>query len=720
MKYRFIEGRPVPSPELIRALARFRVTHYIPKYINIAQAAQHDKFAERYFVEFIPFLDPNSIVLGRDRSLVERAPEEDWKTMPTGRQNANPAHPKTWEIYFGELDKWLPQFHGGFVSIGMDKTYQNAHGARWNVSPESRALNLSAGPLLAHFLNKIHDKAKQHGKRLFMHDTPFFRNHTLSYPGDPDPSWLKALPLIPRDIVFNVWHWKKDTTLDPLGKTYGHELIHLIADDRDWRKPATEGEHMPWEYPGAFAGINCYMAESSFTPNKLLDAAWVAWNPAAVRPHDPDADAAVARYVPLWNFLADGVPMPRSLLAQPADFTPLDISAAANRSRVDPVPCDGKGWVDMGPNVDLRALPAGRIDMAGVPFQIIDESKNNGASIVMVQNRLYTDKTLPSSVEINAKNVKAASLLFLHCLDHAPGWHYLRHKELAGYYYIVFEDGSCDKIQITYATNISNWDGPTRWPYNPCGHTMSQARLAWSGQTTSGLDAYLYVTEWVNPRPDLKIQKIVLRSTFDPVFMNPMLLAITATHPRLGIAPAKRKLPIAASLLAAPKPVGVPLDLSGGKDESERRYVAPDGTTIEAASINNGLSDAIAYGFAQDWRSYVGMVTVDGHQSARADELIFTFPKPVPLTGALVTSRYREQRKAQNFPPMVYDLFIDVFVNGAWEQKASALATCPEETGPAWMPLTGEPVQKLRLRQKRCQGTPDYAGYSFIQLFRKE
>jgi hypothetical protein len=726
MPIRIIEGRAVPSQNLVRALARFRVRYYTAKQINLTQAAEHDAFAQRYFVSFIPFLDFNSTVLQTDPTLTERPSSERLEDVPQdSRRNANPGHPRTWEIYFSVLDKWLPKFHGDIVYIGMDETHHYSAGSRWNVSPESRALNMSAGPLLAYTLNKIDKKAKEYGKRVFMHDTPFCRDWTLSYDGDPDPDWSKAIPHLPKDIMFNVWHWNKKWVLDRLGAKYGYTLVYLCTGDRDWRPVENmdpNEDYPPTEFPGYFQGMNNYMAESSFTASKLLETVNVAWNPEAIRPKDPRANAITSRYVMLWNQIHLGETIPPSLVAQPSDFKPVDIAKAANRSRIDEVAYDGQGWVDMGPNVDLRALKSGDINLAGIPFRIIDESANSGQSLVMVHNARYTDRTLPASVEIDTKDLKAASLVFLHCLDNAPGWNYLRRRELAGYYFMVYADGTYSRWELKYGTSIGTWDGQHYpWEYAPGGDTMPYGQLAWSGQTQSGLTAKLYTTEWVNPKPDVPIRKIILRSTVEPTNMNPMLLAVTAVDPRLGTT-LDEKLP-SVDMLKPVAPVGVAIDLANGKDESELRYIAPDGTVIWADKLHNGLSERTGNAFlTNDYRSYVGLVTMDNQQAARTDVLYFTLPKPTVLTGLTVLGRFREQRKAANFAPMSFSHKVDVSDDGgkSWKEVAGTDFSTPEETGAQWIALPDKPVQMLRIRQFRAEGTTDYHGYARVQLYRKE
>lgn len=707
MTVRYVQGRPIPDKNLVRALARFRVTHYEPQARYLAQAAQWDKEAQRYFVQFIPHLGFNEVVLSADENLTERPVDEDVKTMPRGRRNANPAHPKSWEIYEAAVAKWLPQFHGDFVHINYDETYQTSGGAFWNVSPESRALNLSAGDLIAWQINRIDKLFKQHGKSIAMHDTLFMGNHTLSYAGDPNPSWHTAMPKLPRDIKFLVWH-PKDA--GPLLHKAGFELYSLVLDERDWRQV---------ELPGIYNGLTAYMAESSFTPAKLIDLIGVTWNLSAPRPNDPVAAMTTTRYIPLWRELHEGVRAP-SQYAAPNDFTTLDISAAANRSRLDDVAFDGRGFVDLGGNCDMRALPAGTYELAGIPFKILDESANAGRSIVMIHNHGDFNQILPADVIIDVADLKAASLIFLHNLENRPGWNYLRRKELAGFYIIEYEDGSYGKHEIKYAVNTATWDGrPTNSGYSPKGHAMTDGFLAWEGDTTSGLPAFLYATEWTNPRPDKTITRIHLRSPKNWGNMNPMLYAVTAVNPRLASPQASPPEMPAMQLLADAQPTGTPYDLSGGKEESENRYVAPDGTVISSADIYNLLANHVRWDVI-DYRSRVSMVNADGnYTTVRAWKVDYAFPKPTALTGALVTGGFRRERKTENFGQALFDYHIETSADGGktWQTASTVKATSPEEHGPQWLAIGDAPVTNLRVAVKPLNVNSD--GIQRVVLYRR-
>ncbi|MHC4872538.1 MAG: glycoside hydrolase family 20 zincin-like fold domain-containing protein [Planctomycetota bacterium] len=709
-KYRIIEGRPIATKNLIRALARFKLNYYTPQMRPhlMKAAADLNEYSKRYFLKFIPFIDFNRVVLQKDMNLTERAPDEKLENLGTARRNANPGHPKSWEIFYAACDKWLPDFHGDLVYINYDETYQVTNGSRWNVSKESRALGLSAGQLIAYTMKRIDKKFKEYGKRIMLMDTPFMKKISLSYPGDPDPLWLKGLPNLPKDVLFNNWH--RNYT-EELFKKHGFEQVELILDDKDWRKDV---------YPGALQGLSAYMAESAFTPAKLLDLAWVAWNTKAIRPKDPIALNNVVKAIGLWNFIYEGTQSP-TLFAGDSDYTAIDLSASANLSRIDEKAGDGIGFVDMGSNFDMRALPSGKIVMADIPFTIIDEKKNNGKSIVKIENRMLVDKSFPSEIEIDMKGIKASSLIFLGALHNRPGWNYLRRKEHAGIYFITYEDGSSSLLDLKYGTNVANWDGlPVNSGYNPRSHNMSKGTLAWEGDTTSGMKAFLYMTEWINPRPDQKIKKIIMRASYSPGNMNPMLFALTAVNHKLGKRDEKAKL-YTEEKVKFDIPQGQLLDIRGGTDQSEVKYTAPNGIVVETKNIYNALSDSLNQQSMHDYRSYVGHIALDGEQAARAKTIVFTLPEKQDLTGLMVTPIYRLERKAQDFTETHSDIILEISNDNGktWQKENIYKDATPEWFGPSWIPFKSKGIKMFRITQNMHKGQRNVNGFSYVEIYKK-
>ena len=87
--------------------------------------------------------------------------------------------------------------------------------------------------------------------------------------------------------------------------------------------------------------------------------------------------------------------------------TPLDLSKAVNMGFTDKVDSDGKGgWTDQGPSNDLRMLPAGKMVLKGVPFQIADEKKSGhpGAIVVAGERRKFA----PYEAELPLPEMKGA------------------------------------------------------------------------------------------------------------------------------------------------------------------------------------------------------------------------------------------------------------------------------------------------------------------------
>jgi hypothetical protein len=717
---RYVQGRRAVDENLIRGLARMKINYY--HFSNISAAAATVPFtpiAEKYCVKLVMPAEPR-FLLPAHPELAELNAGEDYAKMEKSRVNFCPSNPKLWELYFAEVDKWLDKLNGDYVSVSYDEMYQSGSGARYNVCPLCRARNLHSWEVLADSLNRMAGHFAKHGKKLFMLDTCFF-GRTISNKEDTDSDWRKALDKIPKDTLIGVWHPKE---------------VNKILGERGF--PQLRWANSPYgkkkeSFPQStvdgvsYVGLCINMLDAPFSYTRLVGLAQVTWSPNRAYCDDEAGSLAMDHMMPSLRRVLDNARSPAAE-ASPDQFFAVDLTQAANNSFVDEAPCDGKGWADLGPNLDLRAIVPGERKFCGVPFTVIDEKRNDGRGFVMVQNWGYADRTLPNRAEF-AVGRKAASMIFLHALQERPGQGYLRKNELAGYYIAVYEDGTYARMDIKYDINAEPWLSSTRDAEGnlPAATAIKRGSAAWRGETRSGNLALLYATEWINPRPTKTIEKIILLAAWKMSPMNPMLVAVTGVAPRGDELDEKGTWPPAVNLTPA-SPVGIPVDLLGGreetikvkdadgkeKDEPWRRYVAPDGTVLEGSPI-----ERVATGYHPGTHPTVasvanvltpGNVYFDPKQGTKG-ELIFTFPSARRLTGVLLHGPVRSERKVDDFGPARPQAAVSISDDGVKWTTALKSTGYDEEQGPRFIPFPDKPVRKVRLEGN---------GFSLVQFYKPQ
>jgi hypothetical protein len=664
---RYIVANRRLTPPLVRALARLKINYFDNGIGNVTtdSARNFDRYArgiapmaDRYFIKLTPGVQFNWAWMPDPERFVERAPGEPLEKLGHGRRNPCPSDPEMWKRFLEILDIAASSCNSDFVNLNLDEMQQPANGSRWNVCDRCRARNLAGHELWAETLRRLDAHLAAQGRRALLNDSPFWKPG-ISNPQDKINDWRLAAEALAREgrakrFTVYVWHPKEVT--ERLSKL-GFPLLR-------WRDRVPSAEDAQGPYDGYYMNL----ADGPFDLAVAAGAAQMAWSPGRLASGTEEFDAAVERMQPAVRELVDGLALP-SWRPGPKEFFSVDLRAAANLSRFDEDPCDGKGgWVDLGSEMDLRALAPGRRSFAGVPFEIIDEGRNGGRSCVLAQNPALPDRTHPQRVEFPVDRT-AASLLFLHTLTERPGQNYVRKAELAGYYLIVYDDGLFAKEEIKYNITAANWDGlPTSWGYSPKGKTMKRATLAWQGRTRAGVTAALYYAEWVNPRPDRKIARVVLSAPHLPRAASPILLAVT------GVAPTPADKPFGGdlrplSLLTPGRPVGRPMDLAGGRALSAERYVAPDGTVLSAPGIENKADVAGCDPFWSCAASVLygglhGVRSATGHQP-----LLFTFPEPRALTGVEVTPAFREEASTSDFRGLPRAYAIELSPDGfSWRE----------------------------------------------------
>lgn len=683
---RLIQGRREVSEELIRALARFKINYY--QFIRFGEEESRlVPLADKYRVKLMINAPPH-MVIGQHPEFVELNPGEKLADLEASRINFCPSHPKLWDAYFGELDKWIDKSNSDYIFINFDEMYQGGSGSRWNVCDYCRARNMHSWELMGWTLNTLSDHFARHGKKIYMMDTCFM-GKSISNKEDTDTDWRKALDIVPTNILMGVWH---------------PELVNKLFGDKGfpqlfWGNPNGKESQFPaTTAPGIrYAGINVNMLDAPFTYRGFLSLPQESWSPSRAFNADELTAQAVDKFMPLLRKILEDRVWP-SEQAKPEQFFAVDLAQAANRSFKDDIPDDGRGWFDMGANYDLRSIKPGRRSLGGIPFDVIDESANNGKGCLMLYNRGYMNPDMPGTAEF-AVGRKAASLLFLHTIMQSPGQNYMRKNEFAGSYFIVYDNGRYSTFDIKYGMNIQPWLGGVRDADGkfPAPMSLGRGRVVWRGETVGGHAAHLAFAEWINPFPDQTIRKVICRTAWKKSPMNLALVAVTGVTPTGNEATETVKLPAVSDIaLAAPK--GIPVDLSGGTEKSFQWYVAPDGTIVESSRIFR-LDEY--HGGSEDVLGTAACAIKDGNHYFRPSEYLgevtVWFPEVVFLKGFMIRCPPREERKRDDFPPSAGSWTISISPDEKTWKPVGTLAL-REEQGPQFFALPAlEDIKALRI-----------------------
>ena len=219
------------------------------------------------------------------------------------------------------------------------------------------------------------------------------------------------------------------------------------------------------------------------------------------------ADSRPARYIStLLTNLGVALEPPVTALPSSACRT-VDISAACNTSLIDPVPGDGDGWTDRGPDNDLSAFSPGWIIADGVPFRVAGGRGGTGRNCCVLGPG---HAAAAPPIEVGGP---AGSLAFLVACEGL-----LSHGVPVAHFTLRYEDGLETQVPLRYGVDVLDW--------NERGRDLDNGSVAWKGRTLLGLPATIYVKKWENNRPGVPIGSVTFSST--RAGATPVLLAISA------------------------------------------------------------------------------------------------------------------------------------------------------------------------------------------------
>ncbi len=414
----------------------------------------------------------------------------------------NPVSPEAWQLVKAvneDIMNAIPEIK--IMCVGMDEASPplNTH------APER-----SNEDLMVEWIKKHHKLLADRGVRMMMYaDSLIGKDSQILASGRlPDLDPTAAINRIPKDIILIPWYYgdKPDRPSYKYLKDKGFDVLAMCG-------PASYGDLYNSAYYAAneaqkagIFGITRFAHHTGqlTNPQRSVSLPYIyGWTVPKSKTPKPEWN-----WQEHWQDVYQG-PLPSHLGA----VEPLDIASACNESRIDERADDGKGWLDYGKVADLRGLPPGQLGHRQYKFYVIDESVNNGKSVVMVVSKKGLKEHPARRVRGIPVGEKVKSLVFLHTSTSRGG---------DGFYQANYEDGTIARINIRGGQNIGPWiytiDSPksgSRWNLHYTHGYLSWARLIPTGRTAMGEKTGLYIHEWANPYPERKVISVDMELTCD-------------------------------------------------------------------------------------------------------------------------------------------------------------------------------------------------------------
>ena len=294
------------------------------------------------------------------------------------------------------------------------------------------------------------------------------------------------------------------------------------------------------------------------------------------------------------------------------DYAPLDIRQSCNRSYLkNPFGSDaGNAPLNFG---DLKP---GRMDVYGIPFEIIDDGATSGKSCVMAGTVARADRvTIPIG--------RRADCLFF--LGNCAGWA-APVANVSGDYVVKYKDGSSKAVPLRTGYELTDWMGGSAI-YSPA-HV--------SGKGTNGT-VYLINLFAIPTDPSKEIESVEMGHTGAAA---PLLFAVTAG--------ALAKTPLTEGMLAMRR---VDVDRMAGNLESLKLVANADAGYTLAARTHAGAK-ALTYQMAkaEDLAAAIegGQTRPDANPAIYAVEERLTLAPGKSGTAGLICSWYAPNHVAPN------------------------------------------------------------------------
>lgn len=173
---------------------------------------------------------------------------------------------------------------------------------------------------------------------------------------------------------------------------------------------------------------------------------------------------------------------------EPYPAAKLNLRSGVNMGFADEIDGDGKGgWTDQGAKNDLRSLPTGVKEFAGLPFEIIDPETNGGKSCLALCGKRRP--TFAKNAEFSVPGVHGRYLYILNAVGWEP-----KAGTPVGKVRIQYKDGSSEEQKVLAGRDTGNfWE-----PFNG-----DKRLVAWKGRNLSAPIGLYITTISLNPAKDV-------------------------------------------------------------------------------------------------------------------------------------------------------------------------------------------------------------------------
>ena len=491
-------------------------------YITKAEARELIDWCRRHHIVLVPEIQS----LSHCAYLLAAHPEIAEDPTLDSPHTFCPSNPRSYEILF-DISKELHQlFQPEMVSIGHDE---------WGVKCVcDTCKDRPAWELFAEDVLKTHGFWKERGVRVVMWGDHLLEKHN----GGERRGWTaRAFPRIPRDIV--IANWSAGVDPDSVEFFRGEGMDQFLFEYNTYfARPAilqeTYGDvdvmgicATTWtkcdEYHLGIKGslyAQVFTAENTWTPNRPPVGSEGYFNRLAQAYESAKTEFR-------------GFALPSQAPGE-KQFQPLDMGTVAN------VGLTGASFVDEVE--DLRNLPTGTHEFAGVPFTVrqahralslskgtvIDPKDNDGRALLVLENPWLRARMLPHEAGPIPVGRRVDSLCFLHATDSDDDCTFGKWNAVVAEYVMIYEDGAQEVFPIVYGYHLREWNYYHGYKRAANNH-IHGGRQAWRGKTHLGHDATLFLAEWVNPRPEEVVKSLLVRTPSDrATTTRPMLFAVTA------------------------------------------------------------------------------------------------------------------------------------------------------------------------------------------------